>query len=130
MSTNYTDLCVYTIRHSLALEEFGRSAGPYTVDTKQKAWTAIALLVAEARDDGKTVPVLFSQAEGTRNVVASADLLSVERGHHNAFTFANFKYLDPPFLKTKLKLRDGRGLSLNYIRITQSVGRPPTWLNA
>jgi HNH endonuclease len=116
MGTRYTDLCAYTIRHSLALEDFSRSAGPRTVSTKQKAWTTIAQLVAEGRDEAKVVPVLFSTAEGTLNVVACADLLSVERGRHNAFKFTNFKFLDPPLLKTQLRLRDGRGLSPEYIR--------------
>ena len=116
MGTTYTDLCAYTIRHSRALEEFNRSAGPHPIPTKQKAWTTVARLVAEARGKGKVVPVLFSTAEGTLNVVACADLVSVETGRHNAFQFTNFKFLDPPILKTHLKLRDGRGLSPDFIR--------------
>jgi hypothetical protein len=125
MGTTYTDLCAYTIRHSRALEEFNRSAGPHTIPTKQKAWTTIAHLVAEGRDEGKVVPVLFSPAEGTLNVVACADLVSVETGRHNAFEFTNLKFLDPPLLKTRLKLRDGRGLSSDFIR-DYAICRTPT----
>jgi hypothetical protein len=112
----YTNLCAYTIRHSLALEEFGRSAGPHRIPSKQKAWTTVARLIAEGRREGKIVPVVFAPAEGTLNIVACGNLLSVETGRRNAFTFANLRFLDPPLLKTDLKLRDGRGLSPDFIR--------------
>lgn len=115
-SVTYAEQCAYTIRHSLKLEEFSRSQGPHEINTKQKAWTSIARLVGQEKPAGRTVAVLFARAEDTAEIVAVADLISVQTGDSNSFRFDNFRYLAPPIRKTTLKLSSGGNLSRDFIR--------------
>jgi hypothetical protein len=113
---DFADRCIYTIRHSEAIEKFSQSAGPHTIDTKQKPWTTAKKLVEDARKQNEIVPLLFAPAEDTTNIVAYANLLSVKTGSINTCTFENVRYLSPPIRKTTLKKRDGTKLNIDFIR--------------
>jgi hypothetical protein len=73
-------------------------------------------MIVDARKRGMIVPLLFAPAEGTREIVACGDLLSVEAGRANRCTFENVRYLSAPIRKTKIRKRDGTKINPDFIR--------------
>jgi hypothetical protein len=126
--SRYAEQCIYTIRHTDIIDQFSRSEGPHYIDTKRKRWTTAKRMIAEARKQGKIVPLLFAPAENTANVVAWAELRSVETGQTNRCTFEKLKYCYAPIKKAKLKRLNGENLSRDFIRDYAICRTPPTLL--
>ena len=123
--SDYSDDCIYTIRHSGMIKKLSQSVGPHTIDTKHKAWTTAKKMVADASKRNKVVPLLFAPAEDTTDIVACADLLSVKAGRTNTVTFKNVRYLPQPIRKTTLTKRDGTKVDKNFIREYLICKTPP-----
>jgi HNH endonuclease len=108
---HFTDLCAYTLKRSSDLETFA-DGREYTIKTGGKPWARIADILA-TKEPRVTVPVLFAPAERFAKITACAELLEVKTLKSdgvNSFTFANFRYLSPPVLKSSLKWYNGNPL--------------------
>jgi hypothetical protein len=110
----YADLCVYTIKKLRDIDEFSRAKGLHSIKTGQTRWVRAKKIILDAGTHGKVVPLLFADAGDTREVKACADLVSVNIGATNKFTFKNLKYIEP-IRKTALKKAEGGTIPASYI---------------
>jgi hypothetical protein len=111
-----TDLCIYTIKHSDHLSASFAKGGRDKY-TERKTWARAKQLLDEAKRAGKRLPVIFSPAEETTNLVAWALLDEVVPGETSEYTFSELRPIDPPRDKSTLKkASDGKPLDERFIR--------------
>ncbi|SRR5260370_40417177 len=115
MPQRFTDFCVYTIKHSRDLNVSTNKGNPFP---EERSWATAERLLNEAKRDGSRLPVIFSPAESTDYLVAWALVETIDRTPTGIeYTFSNLKPFKAKSLrKSKLKKRDGKPLSENFIR--------------
>jgi hypothetical protein len=114
MRTEFTDFCIYTIKHSDDLDK-GRSGTFH----ENRAWVAGKRLLEEAKRAKQVLPVVFCPAEGTKYLYAWAVLRKIDITEDGTnYTFEKLKlFRNPPPLKTTMKKKsDRKPLHRNFIR--------------
>ncbi len=113
MATPFTDLCVYTIKHSDDLVA-GRSGTFH----ENRPWTTARRLLDQASRQNESLPIVFAEAERTDNLVAWAVLKDVQVTEDGTdYTFSKLvRFKKPLQPKTALRKRNGEPLSENFIR--------------
>ncbi|MCL5745573.1 MAG: hypothetical protein M1541_16885 [Acidobacteria bacterium] len=121
MATSFTDLCVYTIKHSDDLV-----AGRSDTFHENRPWATARRLLVDAERRGESVAVVFAEAEKTDNLVAWAVLKDIQITPDGTdYTFANLRRFKKPLRpKTDLRKRNGEPLSQNFIRPYAICRRP------
>jgi hypothetical protein len=128
------NICVYAIRHGDALDEDWRSGGASSF-VEHRNWNRAAKELALATQNGSVLPVVFSDARATRDLIFRAQIddiqLSSGDGNPQTTILASHleKFAQPP-RKTQLVLANtGARIPAGYIR-SYAICRTPQWLYA
>jgi hypothetical protein len=123
----FTDLCIYTIKHSehlrASLDKGGRDSY-----TERKKWVRAKKLLESAKRAGQRLPIIFAPAEATGHLFAWALLDEVVPAKATTYSFSELRMFTKQPLKTSLrKDRDGEPLAEGFIR-PYAICRTPHYL--
>jgi hypothetical protein len=116
MAREFTDFCIYTIKHSDDLAKHRSGTFP-----EKRTWVTAQRLLDEARRSKpkKVLPIIFSPAEGTKHLYGWAVLRKIDfTPEGTSYTFEKLKrFKKPQPLQTALKKKSNRKpLHKNFIR--------------
>jgi len=128
----FSKYCIYTIRHSEALDELYRDvqAGEFTENTN---WKTGQKLFEAAQADGEVMPVIFGAAEAVQGLIYWARLTGVRveesgTGATTSYAFKDLTRILPGYDLSALTLRSTREpLSDDYIR-PYAICDTPIWV--
>ena len=115
--------CVYTIVHTDTLNDLHRNGGKGKI-TQNRNWAAANNLLLEAQHNNMRMLIVFAAAEGTRDLIYTANLEDIKinkKDSFNAVTTFHFSELtpfqDPKPKKTSLIMKNtGKAIPVGHIR--------------
>jgi hypothetical protein len=120
-----TELCIYTIKHSVELRATLAKRGHDTY-TEKKKWSRAKKLLDEAQRCGMRLPIVFAPAEDTSRLFAWALLDKVVPDKTSSYTFSEMRLFKPrPAKSTLLKDSDSTPLDEWFIRPYAICQTPP-----
>jgi hypothetical protein len=130
MPANFTERCVYTIRHSDKLRDVALAGGSDTFEAGQ-SWTQVKQILDQAKSEGLQVPVVFAPAEDTSDLFAWAVLEEIalrDEKPRTRYRFSRLQLLKKRPPKTSLrKASDGEALAAGFIR-PYAICLTPEWV--
>ena len=126
------DVCVYAIRHGDALDEDWRSDGAFSF-VEHRSWNPAAKELALARQNGAVLPIVFSDARATKDLIFRAQIDNIQlssdgRNPQTTILASHLEKFAQPPRKTQLVLASsGSRIPASYIR-SYAICRTPEWL--
>ena len=130
----YSDLCIYTMRHSQKLAEDARRGAGELVENQ--AWVTGSRLFGGAQASAAQLPIVFSAAEADSGLIYYAVISDVQlegedetgRATRTRCSYKEIRPINPPRRKSELTLATGKPMSDQYIR-PYAICRTPSFLD-
>ena len=124
--------CIYTIRHTAGLDKVYQRGGEGHF-TENTAWVTGRELLAQARQAGEWLPIVFGRAEGSVSELVYCGVLELVRGGRSGgkqttYVFSRLTPITPPLQITRLTLKRKPYLSEQYT--VRSLGIFGSYLRA
>lgn len=130
MPDELADECIYTIVHRQRLEEAASDGGMATF-REAKPWVSAAKLLAEARRDGRALPIVFADAADCSALLFWGELREVRIDEQGTeYAVASLRPIEGNRAPQQLVLlRSDRTIAPDFIR-PYALCRTPAFLSA